>query len=82
MTELDRFLNAYRDDLADVRLKERVSAPRYAEGRLAGIARGIVDLRRRPAPDAPLDTQLLFGERVRVFDEADGWAWVQNETDG
>jgi len=29
-----------------------------------------------------LDTQLLFGERVRVFEEADGWAWVQSETDG
>jgi cell wall-associated NlpC family hydrolase len=29
-----------------------------------------------------LDTQLLSGEAVTVFDEADGWAWVQNRTDG
>jgi cell wall-associated NlpC family hydrolase len=82
MTDLDPRLNAFRDDLADVRLKDRVSAPRYAEGRLAGVARGIADLRRAPSPTAPLDTQLLYGEKVRVFDERDDWAWVQNETDG
>lgn len=82
MTELDPALHAFRDDLADARLKEQVAAPRYVEGRLAGIARGVVDLRRRPEAKAPLDTQLLFGERVRVFDGVDGWSWVQNETDG
>lgn len=82
MTTLDRFLNAYRDDLADARLQDRVAAPRYAEGRSAGVARGIADLRRRPEKTAPLDTQLLYGEAVSVFDEKDGWAWVQNGTDG
>src|SRR3546814_17377781 len=30
---------------------------------------------------SPLDTQLLYGETLRVFDESDGWAWVQSETD-
>ena len=81
MTTLDRFLNAWRDDLADVRLKDAVAAPRYVEGRPAGIVRGIADLRRAPDAKAPLDTQLLYGEAVRVFDEKDGWAWVQSETD-
>jgi cell wall-associated NlpC family hydrolase len=81
MTTLDRFLNAYRDDLADLRLKDAVAAQRYVEGRPAGIARGIADLRRRPDSSAPLDSQLLYGEAVRVFDEADGWAWVQSATD-
>lgn len=82
MTTLDRFLNAYRDDLADVRLKEQVAAPRYVEGRPAGVVRGIVDLRRAPSRTAPLDSQLLYGEVVSVFEEKDGWAWVQNTTDG
>ncbi|GAB4358026.1 MAG: NlpC/P60 family protein [Kiloniellaceae bacterium] len=82
MSDLDPRLNAFRDDLADARLKDQVAAPRYAEGRLAGIARGIADLRRAPDARAGLDTQLLFGETVRVFDEKDGWAWVQNQTDG
>ncbi|WP_299620666.1 C40 family peptidase [Pelagibius sp.] len=82
MTELDPRLNAYRADLAAVALEGRVPASRFTEGRPAGIARGIVDLRRAPDARAGLDTQLLFGEAVTVYDEADGWAWVQNETDG
>jgi len=82
MSELDPRLNAFRDDLADARLQDQVAAPRYVEGRPAGIACGVVDLRRAPEVSSGLDTQLLFGERVRVFEEADGWAWVQSETDG
>src|SRR3546814_2595929 len=81
MTNPDPFLNAWRDDLADLRLKDQVAAPRYVEGRLAGVTRGVADLRRQPARGAPLDTQLLYGETLRVFDESDGWAWVQSETD-
>jgi len=81
MTRPDPFLNAYRDDLADVRLKDQVAAPRYVEGRLAGVTRGIADLRRAPDSGARLDSQLLYGEAVRIFDEAAGWAWVQSETD-
>lgn len=82
MTDLDPRLNAFRDDLADARLKDRVAVPRYVEGRPAGIVRGVADLRRAPDAASGLDSQLLFGETVRVFDEADGWAWVQNDTDG
>ncbi|MEQ8604263.1 MAG: NlpC/P60 family protein [Marivibrio sp.] len=79
---LDPRLNAVRDDLADARLKGRVEAGRYVEGETAQLTVGAAALRRRPADDAPQDTQLLFGERVRVFDRRDGWAWVQAERDG
>ena len=79
---LDPRLNAFRGDLADAALKGRVSSERFAEGRSAGVVRGIADLRRAPDARSGLDTQLLFGEAVTVFEEADGWAWVQNRTDG
>lgn len=82
MTDLDPRLNAFRDDLADARLKEQVTASRYVEGRPARIVRGVVDLKRAPDATAGLDTQLLFGEPVRVFEEKAGWAWVQSEADG
>jgi cell wall-associated NlpC family hydrolase len=40
-------------------------------------------LRRRPAPDAPLDTEALLGEGVTVYETSEeGWAWVQLEDDG
>jgi len=81
MSELDPRLNAYRPDLADESLEGRVAAERFTAGRPAQVVRGVAALRRTPAADAPQDTQLLSGEAVTVFDEADGWAWVQNATD-
>ncbi len=82
MPDPDPRLNAYRPDLADVSLEGRVAAARFVAGRPAQVRRGVAALRRRPGPDAPLDSQLLSGEAVTVFDEANGWAWVQNRTDG
>ncbi len=38
-------------------------------------------LRRRPDPNAPLETEALFGETVKVYGESDGWAWAQLERD-
>jgi cell wall-associated NlpC family hydrolase len=41
-----------------------------------------VPMRREPAPDAPLDTEALHGERVVVYETTDeGWCWGQLETD-
>ncbi len=82
MTELDPRLNAYRPDLAAESLKGRVAAARFTAGQPAQVACGTAALRRRPGADAPQDTQLLSGEEVTVFDEAEGWAWVQNRPDG
>ena len=83
MTILDKRLHAARPDLADSRLRGRVEAERFVDGRPARAAREVVPLRRRPAPDAPLDTEILFGEALRVFEETvDGWSWVQLDGDG
>jgi cell wall-associated NlpC family hydrolase len=79
---LDARRNAYRSDLADERLLGRVEALRYIAGQPCQIIRPAVPLRRRPVPSDGLDTEVLYGERVSVFDEADGWAWVQLERDG
>ncbi|MEE8188255.1 MAG: NlpC/P60 family protein [Kiloniellales bacterium] len=82
MPDLDPRLNAYRPDLAAESLEGRVEAARFTAGHPAQVARGVADLRRRPGAGEPLDSQLLSGEVVTVYDEAGGWAWVQNETDG
>jgi cell wall-associated NlpC family hydrolase len=75
-------LNAYRADLADVRLQDRVMAARYTEGRPGRIARPVVPSRMTPDRARPRDTEYLFGEPVTLFDTADGWAWVQSLRDG
>lgn len=81
MTALDRRLFAFRDDLADAALSGRVVAPRFVAGRPARVTASFADLRRAPRPDAGLDTQLLRGDAVRIFDEVEGWAWIQAERD-
>jgi cell wall-associated NlpC family hydrolase len=79
---LDRRLHAFRPDLADAALRGRVEAACYLEGRPARIAASVADVRRQPSREAGLDTQFLLGEAVMVFDEKDGWAWIQSERDG
>jgi len=82
MNGLDRRLNAYRDDLADIRLKGRVEANGFVEGRQARIRVPVADLHAAPRADSGVDTQLLMGEELRIFDEREGWCWVQAGRDG
>lgn len=77
MNDLDRRLNAFRPDLADENLAGKVNAPRLAAGRRAWVTAPVLDMKSAPRPDAGLDTQLLGGDEVRVFEEAEGYAWVQ-----
>ena len=77
----DRRLTPVRADLAAKHLRDLVDAPRYVEGRAAQVVMASAPLRRRPDLNAPLETEALFGETVTVYDESEGWAWVQLERD-
>ncbi len=79
---LDRRRNAYRADLAAESLRGRVAAPRYAAGEARQVVDAAVPLRDTPDPHARWTTEALFGERVTVFEESEGWAWVQLAGDG
>lgn len=78
----DRRLHAYRDDLADARLLGHVEAARYVEPVMGRVKLPVASLRPRPDPACRIDTELLFGEQVEIFEQRDGWAWVRNRTDG
>lgn len=82
MSVLDPRLNAYRADLADARLRGRVEAERFSEGRPARVVADVADLRSAPLADAGVDSQLLHGDDVLVFDEREGWVWAQAARDG
>lgn len=82
MTTLDRRLNAFRDDLADARLKERVEAARFVQGKPAEIVVAVTDFLCEQRVDSGLATQGLMGEAVTVFEDRDGWSWVQRDDDG
>jgi cell wall-associated NlpC family hydrolase len=74
--------HAYRDDLAAAALEGIVAAPRYTQGARAQVVAPAAPVRQHPRFDARLDTEALHGETVTVFDEREGWSWVQLERDG
>ncbi|TPM00372.1 MULTISPECIES: NlpC/P60 family protein [unclassified Mesorhizobium] len=82
MTARDARLHAFRPDLADARLKGEVAADRFVAGRPARISIPVADIRKAPRPDAGVNTQGLFGDDVLVFEDREGWAWIQAERDG
>ena len=45
------------------------------------IVEASAPLRPTPEPDAPLETEALFGETVTVYDESEGFAWAQLDRD-
>ncbi len=82
MRSLDRRLHAFRPDLADERLRGQVEAERFVAGRKVTIRQPVVDLKPRPSAGAGMDTQMLMGDPALVFEQRDGWAWIQSARDG
>jgi cell wall-associated NlpC family hydrolase len=74
--------HAYRHDLAAEPLRGRVAARRFVTGEPRQVVAPSLPLRREPRFDATLDTEALRGELVTVYDESEGWAWVQLSRDG
>jgi cell wall-associated NlpC family hydrolase len=77
----DPRLNPWRDDMAAAHLRGEVDAPKYVEGIVKQVSSPVATLRRSPADGAMQDSQLLFGENFRIFEEKNGWAWGQAESD-
>jgi cell wall-associated NlpC family hydrolase len=69
--------HAYREDLAAEKLRGLVKAGRYVTGEPRQVGAPSLPLRREPRFDATLDTEALLGEAVTLYDESEGWAWVQ-----
>jgi len=79
---LDARVQAFRPDLADLALRDTVEASRYVEPVLRQCIRGVVPLLAAPEPEAPLLSQIRYGEFLDVFEiRDDGFAWVQNRAD-
>lgn len=72
---LDPRIHAYREEIADIALAEKIALPHYVEPVKRSIRSGLADLRTEASDDAELGSQLLYGERFALLDEQDGWAW-------
>lgn len=58
-----------------------MDSERFVEGTGAQVMRASVPLRALPDYARGFETEALYGETVTIFDEADGWAWVQLKRD-
>jgi cell wall-associated NlpC family hydrolase len=81
-TTLDPRRHVYREDLAAASLRGKVSAARYVTGEVSQIVHPATPLWVRPDAREGWATQALFGELVTVYEERQGWAWVQLQRDG
>lgn len=82
MTNFDSRVTPARPDLAAAHLRGKIEAAAYVEGRALYVCDGTADLRHAPAADAPLETQALHGEAVTLYEDHEGWGWVQLARDG
>lgn len=83
MTDFDPRLTPARPDLAAAHLRGKVEAARFADGIAMRVVDQLAPLRREPAHDAPLDTEVLHGEEVVVYETTEeGWVWGQAKRDG
>ncbi len=82
MIKLDKRLHVFRDDLADQALQEKIEAKRFVAGSPAQFTWPVTPLHRAPQVDAMQLSQALLGETCKVFENENGWAWVQLDGDG
>ncbi len=81
MKTFDRRLTPARPDLAAAELEGHVVASRYVAGRAMHVAVEFADLHSAPSHEASIDTQALFGEDVLLYEDHEGWGWVQLASD-
>ena len=48
----------------------------------AQVVTGHTALRGMPKKNAPIESQLLYGERVDIYEKSEQFTWVKNRTDG
>jgi hypothetical protein len=82
MTAFDRRITPARPDRAAAFLQGQIEAAHYVQGEPRSVIAASAPVRREPQSDCRLDTEALRGEHVTLYDERDGWAWVQLARDG
>ena len=83
MRAFDPRVTPARADLAAKELEGKAAAARYVAGEVYEIIEPQAPLRGEPSHEAPLLTEALKGERVRIYEKNDeGWAWGQLAADG
>ena len=76
---MDPRLTPANESVACSTLKGKIKHSNFVEGKNYQINVPSVDL--LGAPEGKRNRQLIYGSKVKYFDEADGWAFIQNVYD-
>lgn len=79
--KLDPRLYAFRADLADERLRGKVKSTNFVSGEPAKIGVNVANIYARPDQHSPRISQLIFGQNVLVFEDRNGFCWIQSVDD-
>jgi cell wall-associated NlpC family hydrolase len=72
---MDRRLTPANGRVAALWLAGRIEAERYVPGTPARVIRPVLDIRAHPG--GPRERQVLFGAEVTVYEEREGWSFIQ-----
>ena len=79
----DARLNAYKKNIADIKLKGKVKSNRFVKGEVMQVVTPFTDVVSHTdvnhANKQGLTTQVLYGHKVKVFETKNGWAWMQTQ---
>jgi NlpC/P60 family/Bacterial dipeptidyl-peptidase Sh3 domain len=74
---LDKSINPYRDDIAAIKLKGQIEAPKYVQPSVFQICVPSVFIKSQPDKESPSLNEALLGELFEVYEIKDGFAWGQ-----
>ncbi|WP_208434955.1 NlpC/P60 family protein [Bartonella phoceensis] len=78
----DPRLHAFREDLADERLKGEVTAQRFVQGEKRRVNVPVAALFKENNNKSEMQTECLFGEELLVFEHGEEMSWAQSTKDG
>ncbi|EYS90925.1 hypothetical protein X471_01059 [Bartonella bacilliformis str. Heidi Mejia] len=82
MEHKDPRLHAFRDDLADQRLEQEVTAKRFVQGEKKRVGVAVAGLFKDKSTTSEMQTECLFGEELLIFEQGETRSWGQSLKDG
>lgn len=76
----DRRMTAMNERVAASYLSGTVNSPKFVDGITSYVKRPVIDL--LDIPNGKRDRQLLVGTKVIVYEDFQGWSFVQSDLDG
>jgi cell wall-associated NlpC family hydrolase len=81
LRQLDRRVNAWRTDIADIALAGLVGAHHYVQPVGVRVSADLAPVRAEPRKDAEMISQLLSGEIFDVLERGPDWCWGRCQHD-